>query len=219
MKSSHSRNKTYLLRKSVCLPKSLPQFEYADKSLYCQVCLQYLGTNITWGDLWATSVQLIPTAIQQFVASGGYAYYDDHNATAVQLDSGDAASWLFGNISGGSTNPVAVALKDIFDGWYGADMDDASALNMVYVFANPGAALASDERYRGTDGNDRIAMILMDYANRVRLKILGRVEFSEGAAAAAGLSPEVHDVLGAKVVAGSIQATESLGRVEFEWPW
>ncbi|MBO9447350.1 pyridoxamine 5'-phosphate oxidase family protein [Ruegeria sp. R14_0] len=40
------------------------------------------------------------------------------------------------------------------------------------------------------DGNDRIAMILMDYANQRRLKILGRVEFAEGEAAAASLYPE-----------------------------
>ncbi|WP_299895289.1 pyridoxamine 5'-phosphate oxidase family protein [uncultured Ruegeria sp.] len=38
------------------------------------------------------------------------------------------------------------------------------------------------------NGNDRIAMILMDYANRRRLKILGRVVFTEGEVAAATLS-------------------------------
>ncbi|GAA6159514.1 pyridoxamine 5'-phosphate oxidase family protein [Ruegeria sp. HU-ET01832] len=40
------------------------------------------------------------------------------------------------------------------------------------------------------DGNDRIAMILMDYANQRRLKILGRVDFTEGEAAAASLYPD-----------------------------
>ena len=40
------------------------------------------------------------------------------------------------------------------------------------------------------DGNNRIAMILMDYANQRRLKILGRVEFTEGEAAAASLFPD-----------------------------
>ncbi|TMV10070.1 pyridoxamine 5'-phosphate oxidase family protein [Ruegeria sediminis] len=40
------------------------------------------------------------------------------------------------------------------------------------------------------DGNDRISMILMDYANRRRLKILGRVEITEGASAAASLHPQ-----------------------------
>ena len=40
------------------------------------------------------------------------------------------------------------------------------------------------------DGNDRIAMILMDYANRRRLKILGRVKFNEGKEAAASLYPQ-----------------------------
>ncbi|WP_170468725.1 pyridoxamine 5'-phosphate oxidase family protein [Ruegeria arenilitoris] len=43
------------------------------------------------------------------------------------------------------------------------------------------------------DGNDRIAMILMDYANQRRLKILGRVEFTEGEAAAASLYLEGAD--------------------------
>ncbi|WP_170386949.1 pyridoxamine 5'-phosphate oxidase family protein [Ruegeria atlantica] len=40
------------------------------------------------------------------------------------------------------------------------------------------------------DGNDRTALILMDYANQRRLKVLGRVEFTEGEAAAASLYPE-----------------------------
>ncbi len=40
------------------------------------------------------------------------------------------------------------------------------------------------------DGNDRIAMILMDYANQRHLKILGRVKFNEGKEAAASLYPQ-----------------------------
>ncbi len=40
------------------------------------------------------------------------------------------------------------------------------------------------------DGNDRVALILMDYANSRRLKILGRMAFTEGANAAAHLFPE-----------------------------
>lgn len=40
------------------------------------------------------------------------------------------------------------------------------------------------------DGNDRIALILMDYANQRRLKILGRVDFREGAEAARDLFPD-----------------------------
>lgn len=55
------------------------------------------------------------------------------------------------------------------------------------------ADLSGNKQYisRGNlDGNDRIAMILMDYANRRRLKILGRVSFAEGAEAAQHLYPE-----------------------------
>ncbi|SMO57038.1 pyridoxamine 5'-phosphate oxidase family protein [Ruegeria faecimaris] len=55
------------------------------------------------------------------------------------------------------------------------------------------ADLSGNKQYisRGNlDGNDRVALILMDYANQRRLKILGRVEIAEGAAAAASLSPE-----------------------------
>jgi len=52
------------------------------------------------------------------------------------------------------------------------------------------ADLSGNKQYisRGNlDGNDRVAMILMDYANQRRLKILGRVEFTEGETAAASL--------------------------------
>lgn len=40
------------------------------------------------------------------------------------------------------------------------------------------------------DGNDRIALIMMDYANQRRLKVLGRVEIAEGSKAAADLYPD-----------------------------
>ncbi len=40
------------------------------------------------------------------------------------------------------------------------------------------------------DGNDRVALILMDYVNQRRLKILGQMTFTEGAEAAADLYPE-----------------------------
>ena len=52
------------------------------------------------------------------------------------------------------------------------------------------ADLSGNKQYisRGNlDGNDRVALILMDYANQRRLKILGQMTFSEGAAAAADL--------------------------------
>ncbi|MEX0308100.1 MAG: pyridoxamine 5'-phosphate oxidase family protein [Ruegeria sp.] len=55
------------------------------------------------------------------------------------------------------------------------------------------ADLSGNKQYisRGNlDGNDRVALILMDYANKRRLKILGRMEFSEGAQAAANLYVE-----------------------------
>lgn len=55
------------------------------------------------------------------------------------------------------------------------------------------ADLSGNKQYisRGNlDGNDRVAMILMDYANQRRLKILGRVSFTEGEAAAASIYPQ-----------------------------
>ncbi|WP_037308964.1 pyridoxamine 5'-phosphate oxidase family protein [Ruegeria halocynthiae] len=55
------------------------------------------------------------------------------------------------------------------------------------------ADLSGNKQYisRGNlDGNDRVAMILMDYANQRRLKILGRITFTEGEAAASSLYPE-----------------------------
>ncbi|WP_171211266.1 pyridoxamine 5'-phosphate oxidase family protein [Ruegeria sp. HKCCA5426] len=50
------------------------------------------------------------------------------------------------------------------------------------------------------DGNDRVAMILMDYANQRRLKILGRVVFTEGEAAAASLFPDEADAVAERAV-------------------
>jgi len=55
------------------------------------------------------------------------------------------------------------------------------------------ADLSGNRQYisRGNlDHNDRIALILMDYANQRRLKILGRMVFAEGADSAADLVPD-----------------------------
>lgn len=58
------------------------------------------------------------------------------------------------------------------------------------------------------DGNDRIAMILMDYANRRRLKILGRVAFTEGEAAAAALYPEEAEAPAERAVIIRVEALD-----------
>ncbi|SDX54292.1 hypothetical protein SAMN05444358_10735 [Ruegeria halocynthiae] len=55
------------------------------------------------------------------------------------------------------------------------------------------ADLSGNKQYisRGNlDGNDRVALILMDYANQRRLKILGRMTFTEGVEAAADVITE-----------------------------
>ncbi|NOC43836.1 MULTISPECIES: pyridoxamine 5'-phosphate oxidase family protein [unclassified Ruegeria] len=58
------------------------------------------------------------------------------------------------------------------------------------------------------DGNDRIAMILMDYANRRRLKILGRVVFTEGETAAATLYPEEAEAPAERAVVIRVEALD-----------
>lgn len=58
------------------------------------------------------------------------------------------------------------------------------------------------------DGNDRIAMILMDYANRRRLKILGRFAFTEGEAAAATLYPEEAEARAERAVIIRVEALD-----------
>ncbi len=58
------------------------------------------------------------------------------------------------------------------------------------------------------DGNDRIALILMDYANQRRLKILGRVEFTEGEAAAASLYPDNAEAPAERAVIIKVEALD-----------
>lgn len=58
------------------------------------------------------------------------------------------------------------------------------------------------------DGNDRIAMILMDYAIQRRLKILGRVAFSEGADAAASLFPDGADATAERAAIIHVEALD-----------
>ena len=58
------------------------------------------------------------------------------------------------------------------------------------------------------DGNDRIALILMDYANQRRLKILGRVEFTEGEAAAASLYPDNAEASAERAVIIKVEALD-----------
>nr|WP_321249087.1 pyridoxamine 5'-phosphate oxidase family protein [uncultured Ruegeria sp.] len=58
------------------------------------------------------------------------------------------------------------------------------------------------------DGNDRIALILMDYANQRRLKILGRVEFTEGEAAAVRLYPDNAEAPAERAVIIKVEALD-----------
>lgn len=58
------------------------------------------------------------------------------------------------------------------------------------------------------DGNDRIALILMDYANQRRLKILGRVEFTEGDDAAASLYPDGSEAPAERAVIIRVEALD-----------
>ncbi|WP_298933547.1 pyridoxamine 5'-phosphate oxidase family protein [uncultured Ruegeria sp.] len=58
------------------------------------------------------------------------------------------------------------------------------------------------------DGNDRIALILMDYANQRRLKILGRVEFTEGEDAAASVYPDGSEAPAERAVIIRVEALD-----------
>lgn len=74
-----------------------------------------------------------------------------------------------------------------FRGWPVGFLKVLDAMTIGY------ADFSGNKQYisRGNlDGNDRVALILMDYANTRRLKILGRMTFQEGAEAAAKLDPK-----------------------------
>ena len=58
------------------------------------------------------------------------------------------------------------------------------------------------------DGNDRVALILMDYANPQRLKLLGRVSFSEGEGAAASLFPDGADATAERAAIIRVEALD-----------
>ena len=110
-----------------------------------------------------------------------------------------------GPLHGHEIGPAEKAFIEARDGFYQATVSETGWPYVQYRGGPVGflkvlgpqtigyADLAGNKQYisRGNlDDNDRIAMILMDYANQRRLKILGRVEFTEGEAAAASLYPE-----------------------------
>ena len=101
--------------------------------------------------------------------------------------------------------PTEKAFIQARDGFYQATVSETGWPYVQYRGGSAGflqvlddqtigyADLTGNRQYisRGNlDGNDRIAMILMDYANQRRLKILGHVAFNEGATAAAELLPK-----------------------------
>lgn len=106
---------------------------------------------------------------------------------------------------GHEIGPAEQAFIEARDGFYQATV---SEIGWPYVQYRGGPAgflrvlgprtigyadLSGNRQYisRGNlDGNSRVALILMDYANQRRLKILGRMTFTEGAEAAASLLPE-----------------------------
>ncbi|MFC3614488.1 pyridoxamine 5'-phosphate oxidase family protein [Lutimaribacter marinistellae] len=104
-------------------------------------------------------------------------------------------------ISGGpeqghEIGPTELAFIEERDGFYQASVSETGWPYVQYRGGSAGFLRVLDARTiayddfsgnrqyisRGNlDGNDRVALILMDYANRRRLKILGRVQFTEGA--------------------------------------
>ncbi|MCE8514436.1 pyridoxamine 5'-phosphate oxidase family protein [Ruegeria pomeroyi] len=106
---------------------------------------------------------------------------------------------------GHEIGPAEQAFIEARDGFYQATV---SEIGWPYVQYRGGPAgflrvlgprtigyadLSGNRQYisRGNlDGNSRVALILMDYANQRRLKILGRMKFTEGPEAAASLLPD-----------------------------
>ncbi|CUK09856.1 pyridoxamine 5'-phosphate oxidase, FMN-binding family [Ruegeria denitrificans] len=110
-----------------------------------------------------------------------------------------------GPVQGHQVGPAEKAFIEARDGFYQSTVSETGWPYVQYRGGTIGflkvldpqtigyADFTGNKQYisRGNlDGNDRIALILMDYANQRRLKVLGRVEFTEGAAAAADLYPE-----------------------------
>ena len=110
-----------------------------------------------------------------------------------------------GSLHGNEIGPSEKGFIEARDGFYQATVSETGWPYVQYRGGPAGflkvldsrtigyADLSGNKQYisRGNlDDNDRVAMILMDYANKRRLKILGRVSFSEGAEAAADLYPE-----------------------------
>ena len=90
--------------------------------------------------------------------------------------------------------PKEIEFITVRDGFYLASVSETGWPYVQFRGGAPGFLRVLDERtvawadFRGNrqyvsvgnaSGNDRVSMILMDYANRRRLKILGRVEIRE----------------------------------------
>lgn len=116
---------------------------------------------------------------------------------AQQEASGSRASYA--RMSEGEPSNDRLSAKEVEfiaarDGFYLASVGETGWPYVQFRGGAPGFLRVLDERtvawadFRGnrqyvsvgnTSGNDRVSMILMDYANRRRLKILGRVEIHE----------------------------------------
>lgn len=107
-------------------------------------------------------------------------------------------------MQGHEIGPAEQAFIQARDGFYQATVSETGWPYVQHRGGPPGflkvldkqtlayADFSGNRQYisRGNlDGNDRVALILMDYANQKRLKLLGRLSFAEGAEAASELAP------------------------------
>ncbi|WP_294607936.1 pyridoxamine 5'-phosphate oxidase family protein [uncultured Roseovarius sp.] len=133
------------------------------------------------------------------------------NVRAAQARHGSAAGYekfLSPEISGGAIlGPDETAFIQARDGFYQATVSESGWPYVQFRGGPKGFLRVLDActigyaDYRGNRqyvslgnlaGDERIALILMDYPNRRRIKIWGRVRIAEGAAAA-DILPMLHD--------------------------
>ena len=86
----------------------------------------------------------------------------------IALDSMSVYDWIESRVPGGHRSPLGMYLDIAYNGEYGAETTDQSALNLVYLLgykARPGNFSifgASDERYRIAGGNEQLPEAIAD---------------------------------------------------------
>ncbi|MBK9386927.1 MAG: FAD-dependent oxidoreductase [Planctomycetes bacterium] len=132
-----------------------------------EACLHFLGARYELRDA-ARDLRSIWRAMHRDLSEASYpTTYQLSTARGRELDAQSIAQWIQSTVPGGLASPFGQLLAVAYNIEYGAEVEEQSALNLLYLlgYSGPGRVRIfgpSNEKYKVVGGNDRLPALLAE---------------------------------------------------------